>query len=150
MKREIMVHGKDLALPLNLHRQLEAVLDSFSLRTDIHRLSVNFRDTGYYHRREGLHPVEIRFERDGENRHIWKLVFIASFSYPDEHSPHVAPELYFNFKRGWFYQPTFKAVSLRGLKSLTYSSHGQSPFVINYAINILMISPPTKYTFNPI
>ncbi|EGU36855.1 DUF2787 domain-containing protein [Vibrio scophthalmi] len=112
MKRKIRLHGKDLTLPLNLHRQLETVLDSFSLRTDIHRLSVNFRDTGYYHRREGLHPVEMRFERDEDNRHIWKLVFIASFSYPDEHSPHVAPELYFNFKRGWFYQPDIQGCEL--------------------------------------
>ncbi len=112
MKRELVVHGKDLTLPKNLHRHLEVVLDSFSLRTDINRLSVNFRDTSYYHRREGLHPVEMRFERDEDNRHIWKLVFIASFSYPDEHSPNVAPELYFNFKRGWFYQPEIQGCEL--------------------------------------
>ena len=112
MKIEIMVHGKDLALPLNMHRDLEVVLDSFSLRSNINLLSVNFRDTGYYYRREGVHPVEMRFERDEAQRHIWKLVFIASFSYPDEHSPHVAPELYFNFKRGWFYQPDIQGCEL--------------------------------------
>ncbi|WP_418113614.1 DUF2787 domain-containing protein [Vibrio scophthalmi] len=112
MKREIMVHGKDLALPLNLHRQLEALLDCLSVREGVEKISVNFRDTRYYHRREGLHPVEMRFERDDDNRHIWKLVFIASFSYPDEHSPHVAPELYFNFKRGWFYQPDIQGCEL--------------------------------------
>ena len=76
MKREVVVHGKELALPKNLHRHLEVVLDSFSLRTDINRLSVKFRNTSYYHRREGLHPVEMGFERDDINRHIWKLVFI--------------------------------------------------------------------------
>jgi len=112
MKRELAVHGDALALPLNLHRHLEAVLDSFSLRSDINRLSLNFRDSSYYHRREGFHPVEMRFERDDKHRHIWKLVFIASFSYLDEHSPNVEPELYFNFKRAWFYQPDIQGCEL--------------------------------------
>lgn len=112
MKRELVVHGSELALPLNLHRLLEVVLDSFSLNSDINRLSVNFREISYYHQREGLHPVEMRFERDKENRHIWKLVFIASFSYPDELHPSVTPELYFNFKHGWFYQPDIQCCEL--------------------------------------
>lgn len=112
MKTELIVHGKDLSLPLNLHRHLEVMLDGFSLHTDINRLSVNFRNTSYYSRREGFHPVEMRFERDDDYRHIWKLVFIASFSYPDENSPNVAPELYFNFKRSWFYQPDIKGCEL--------------------------------------
>jgi hypothetical protein len=112
MKRSLQLHGNDITLPINLHRYLEVVLDSFSLRADSERISVNFRDTSYYHRREGLHPVEMRFERDKEKRHLWKLVFVASFSYPDEYQPSVAPELYFNFKRGWFYQPDIQTCEL--------------------------------------
>lgn len=104
MKRILRIHGNEITLPQNLHRYLNVVLDSFSLRVNSTHLSINFRDTSYYHRSEGAHPVEMRIERDSEQHHIWHLVFIASFSYPNEHQPSVTTDLYFNFKRRLFYQ----------------------------------------------
>jgi hypothetical protein len=42
----------------------------------------------------------------------WRIVFIASFSYPDEAAENVDVELYFNFLRSWFYQPDIERCEL--------------------------------------
>lgn len=112
MKTKIKVHGELISLPGNLHHHLELVLDSFPMSASMKRIAINFCDTSYFHRREGLHPVEMHCERDESNANLWHLIFITSLSYPNEYQSTVTPELYFNFKRGCFYQPDLNSCSL--------------------------------------
>ncbi|KFA94923.1 DUF2787 family protein [Vibrio sp. ER1A] len=98
-----------VCLPKPLLESIEMILAHSSIPADVTMLSINFRSTAYYQTRSGPHPVEIRLERQGVT---WCVVFIASFAYPDETHRSVTPELYFNVKRGWFYQPDITACEL--------------------------------------
>lgn len=78
------------------------------------RIALNFRITSYYQTRSGFHPVEIQMEKVTSDTEVtqWRIVFIASFSYPDEAAEKVDVELYFNFLRSWFYQPDIERCEL--------------------------------------
>ncbi|MDG3085533.1 DUF2787 family protein [Vibrio hannami] len=96
---------------VNYLQQLISLLD---IPEHAKRIALNFRITSYYQTRAGFHPVEIQMERvASESKAMqWRIVFIASFSYPDESAEHVDVELYFNFLRSWFYQPDIKRCEL--------------------------------------
>ncbi|TCT61081.1 DUF2787 family protein [Vibrio crassostreae] len=102
-------YDNEVTLLPSLVECLSAALDSAPIPINVDKLSMNFRHTPYYQTRRGTHPVEVRLERHDQQ---WRVVFIASFAYPDETHRSVIPELYFNFKRGWFYQPDIKGCEL--------------------------------------
>ena len=100
------------------HRLLVDYLHALIAQLDIpefaKRIALNFRVLDYYQSRVGFHPVEIQLERQPKQseKQPWRLVFIASFSYPDEQAVTLDVELYFNFLRGWFYQPDIERCDL--------------------------------------
>ncbi|HHF0535542.1 TPA: DUF2787 family protein [Vibrio alginolyticus] len=98
-------------LLINALRQLA---NRFDIPDNAKRIALNLRVTNYYQTRTGFHPVEIQLERDLRNakKSEWSVVFIASFSYPDEAAENVDVELYFNFLRSWFYQPDIERCEL--------------------------------------
>ncbi|EJG0960610.1 DUF2787 family protein [Vibrio parahaemolyticus] len=88
---------------------LNVVISEASIPAHISQVSVHFRESAYDASRTGFHPVEVRLERIEEG---WSVVFIASFSYLSSEHQALSPELYFNFKRGWFYQPDIQTCEL--------------------------------------
>lgn len=98
-----------VCLPQAFIESLEAVLNNAASLPEMVKLSMNFRHTPYYQHRLGPHPVEVRLEHQDKQ---WRVVFIASFAYLDGTHRSVAPELYFNFKRDWFYQPDIRTCEL--------------------------------------
>ncbi|MGR5144458.1 DUF2787 family protein [Photobacterium sp. DNB23_23_1] len=78
------------------------------------RVALNFRISEYYRSRTGFPPVEIQLERgpSHSSHSTWRIVFVTSFSYPTENASEVDVELYFNFLRGWFYQPDVERCNL--------------------------------------
>lgn len=100
------------------HRLLVEYLNALTERLDIPafatRIALNFRVSSYYQDRSGFHPVEIQLNRStiqSDNTH-WSIVFVTSFAYPDEQTKKLEVELYFNFLRGWFYQPDIERCDL--------------------------------------
>lgn len=85
-----------------LINHLQRLTSNVDVPSNAKRIAINFRRTKYYQNRQGYHPVEVQLERSTEG---WCIVFIASFSYPDDKATKMEVELYFNFLRGWFYQP---------------------------------------------
>lgn len=81
---------------------LQGLTSNIDIPSNAKRIAINFRRSEYYQSRQGYHPVEVQLERSTEG---WCIVFIASFSYPDDKATKMEVELYFNFLRGWFYQP---------------------------------------------
>lgn len=81
---------------------LQQLTSTFDIPNIAKRIAINFRRTEYYQSRHGYHPVEVQLERNSRG---WSIVFIASFAYADDIAEKVEVELYFNFLRGWFYQP---------------------------------------------
>ncbi|WP_299686729.1 DUF2787 domain-containing protein [uncultured Vibrio sp.] len=90
-----------------LVRYLNALTKQLDIPSFANRIALNFRVSSYYRDRCGFHPVEIQLYRTSDqlHDHPWHIVFVTSFAYPDEHASKVDVELYFNFLRGWFYQP---------------------------------------------
>ncbi|WP_418103806.1 DUF2787 domain-containing protein [Vibrio harveyi] len=93
-----------VAIDDKLHALLETTIDRFSIPNNAERIVLNCRQTSYYRTRQGLHPVEVQLKRM-DNSSNWLVVFLASFSYPDDTSVSVEPELYFHLANLWFYQP---------------------------------------------
>ncbi|NOH43425.1 DUF2787 domain-containing protein [Vibrio cyclitrophicus] len=93
---------------------LNALVEQLDIPTFATRIALNFRVSSYYQDRSGFHPVEIQLNRatnqSGNTR--WSIVFITSFAYPDEQTKKLEVELYFNFLRGWFYQPEIERCEL--------------------------------------
>ncbi|MCG9702744.1 DUF2787 domain-containing protein [Vibrio natriegens] len=96
-------------IPPLLLQCLDAILMDVSAPQIATHLTLNFRHTDYLMTRQGIHPVEIRLESIDDK---WSVVFVASFSYSSEEDKQVSPELYFNFKYGWFCQPDIKTCDL--------------------------------------
>ncbi|EKO3868730.1 DUF2787 domain-containing protein [Vibrio harveyi] len=101
----------DISLLPQLHQQLEALFQRYSLPDDVKRLVLNCRQLNYYRNRQGIHPIEVQFKRASSSE-PWQIVFFASFSYPFESALNVQPELYFHLAKGWCYQPDTGAVNL--------------------------------------
>jgi hypothetical protein len=95
-----------------LLQYLHALLAELDIPTYAKRVALNFRITNYYQTRTGFPPVEVQLERCAEGSQPWQIVFVASFSYPNEQASDVDIELYFNFLRGWFYQPDVERCAL--------------------------------------
>ncbi|EGR3956222.1 TPA: DUF2787 domain-containing protein, partial [Vibrio cholerae] len=74
-------------------------------------LVLNCRQMSYYRHRQGLHPIEVQFKRESASS-PWLVVFFASFSYPDDNSTTVEPELYFHLANRWCYQPDVGSTDL--------------------------------------
>ncbi|MEL7293133.1 MAG: DUF2787 family protein [Cyanobacteria bacterium J06555_13] len=92
---------------------LQTLISQLAIPVNAKRIALNFRVQSYYQSKEGFHPVEIQLERHTEDsKPLWRIVFIASFSYPDEQADNVEVELYFNFLRNWFYQPDISRCNL--------------------------------------
>lgn len=100
-----------VAIDNKLHALLETTIDRFSIPNNAERIVLNCRQTSYYRTRQGLHPVEVQLKRM-DNSNNWLVVFLASFSYPDDNSVSVEPELYFHLANLWCYQPDTGAVDL--------------------------------------
>ncbi|OHY90172.1 hypothetical protein BI375_07955 [Vibrio rotiferianus] len=92
-----------------LINHLQRLTSNFDIPSNAKRITINFRRSEYYQSRQGYHPVEVQLERSTEG---WSIVFIASFSYPDDNAEKVEVELYFNFLGGWFYQPDIDCCDL--------------------------------------
>ncbi|MFV8455432.1 DUF2787 family protein [Vibrio owensii] len=88
---------------------LNVVISEANIPDHVKQVSVHFRASSYEASQTGPHPVEVRLER---LEACWSVVFIASFSYPSPEHQALSPELYFNFKRGWFYQPDIQTCEL--------------------------------------
>ncbi|MGR5254342.1 DUF2787 family protein [Vibrio astriarenae] len=95
-----------------LLQYLHALLAELDIPAYAKRVAINFRITNYYQTRKDFPPVEVQLERCSESSQTWQIVFVASFSYPSEHASEVEIELYFNFLRGWFYQPDVEQCAL--------------------------------------
>jgi len=100
-----------IELDNKLHSLLETVIGRFSIPERAERIVLNCRQTNYYRTRQGLHPIEIQLKREN-NRSSWLVVFFASFSYPDDSSTSVEPELYFHLANLWCYQPDIGTTEL--------------------------------------
>ncbi|MEZ8814893.1 DUF2787 domain-containing protein [Vibrio cyclitrophicus] len=93
---------------------LNVLVEQLDIPTFATRIALNFRVSSYYEDRSGFHPVEIQLNRATsqlDDAH-WSIVFVASFAYPDEQTENMEVELYFNFLRGWFYQPDIERCEL--------------------------------------
>lgn len=95
-------YGK-VELPAKLIRALSLILAHYPIPKDAQRIALNCRDQRYHQQRQGLHPIEVQFERQSSTH--WRMVFIASFSYLDKDQQTMDVELYFHLKHGWCYQP---------------------------------------------
>ncbi|GAL11441.1 hypothetical protein JCM19233_2431 [Vibrio astriarenae] len=93
---------------------LNALVEQLDIPTFATRIALNFRVSSYYENRSGFHPVEIQLNRsiNPSNDNHWSIVFVTSFAYPDEQTEKMEVELYFNFLRGWFYQPDIERCEL--------------------------------------
>ncbi|WP_255199755.1 DUF2787 family protein [Vibrio aestuarianus] len=97
-------HYGELCIDDALHASLEALLNRYTLPENAERLVLNGRQMSYYRHRQGLHPIEVQLKRESASS-PWLVVFFASFSYLDDHSTTVEPELYFHLANRWCYQP---------------------------------------------
>ncbi len=97
-------HYNELCIDDALHASLEAFLNRYAISENAERLVLNCRQMSYYRHRQGLHPIEVQFKRESPSS-PWLVVFFASFSYPDDSSTTVEPELYFHLANRWCYQP---------------------------------------------
>ena len=104
------LHHPQLPLPFN--QFLSLLLEHLTLPTQASRCSLHCRNMDYYSSGQGVHPVEIRLERSPNHPQAWQLVFIASFAYDVKGNKALAPELYFNLKNAWFYQPDIQDCEL--------------------------------------
>ncbi|MEZ8995985.1 DUF2787 family protein [Vibrio sp. 10N.222.54.A1] len=93
---------------------LNALVEQLDVPTFATRIALNFRVSNYYQDRSGFHPVEIQLNRstNQSNGSHWSIVFVTSFAYSDEQTEKLEVELYFNFLRGWFYQPDIECCEL--------------------------------------
>ncbi|MEZ8453662.1 DUF2787 domain-containing protein [Vibrio splendidus] len=93
---------------------LNALVEQLDIPTFASRIALNFRVSSYYQDRSGFHPVEIQLNRstNQSNDNHWSIVFMTSFAYPNEQAEKMEVELYFNFLRGWFYQPDIERCEL--------------------------------------
>jgi len=97
-------HYGDISINDALLSSLESLLTGHTLPEHAERLVLNCHQMSYYRHRQGLHPIEIQLKRDSRSG-PWLIVFFASFSYPNDNSTSVEPELYFHLANRWFYQP---------------------------------------------
>ncbi|KFI13911.1 hypothetical protein IX95_01515 [Vibrio sp. B183] len=99
--------SRDDALVEQLHRR------GFSrnIPKNAERLVLNCRQMSYYRHRQGLHPIEVQLKRESVSS-PWLVVFFASFSYLDDNSTSVEPELYFHLANQWCYQPDVGSTDL--------------------------------------
>lgn len=95
-----------------LLQYLNTLLTKLDIPGYAKRVALNFSITNYYQTRTGFPPVEVQLERRTNTSQQWQIVFVASFSYPSEQASSVEIELYFNFLRGWFYQPDVEGCAL--------------------------------------
>ncbi|MGF1793841.1 DUF2787 domain-containing protein [Photobacterium profundum] len=92
----------EITLSNTFHRNLEKLLRNHSIPIDASKLVINCRALNYYRDQRGAHPVEIQLKKENGK---WRVIFIASFSYPSEQHSSVEVELYFHLINNWFYQP---------------------------------------------
>ncbi|ENY3837112.1 DUF2787 domain-containing protein [Vibrio vulnificus] len=104
-------HYGELSIDDALHSSLEALLNRYNISDNAERLVLNCRQMSYYRHRQGLHPIEIQLKRESASS-PWLVVFFASFSYPDDNSTAVEPELYFHLVNQWCYQPDVGSTDL--------------------------------------
>lgn len=108
---------------------LNVLVEQLDIPTFATRIALNFRVSSYYQDRSGFHPVEIQLNRatNPSNDNHWSIVFVTSFAYPDEQTEKMEVELYFNFLRGWFYQPDIERCELHQPKVTSlYRSYERS------------------------
>ncbi|BAC93572.1 conserved hypothetical protein [Vibrio vulnificus YJ016] len=101
----------DIELEEDLHRSLEQLIARYSILEQAERIVLNCRQKSYYLHQQGLHPIEVQFKRESPSSD-WQIVCFASFSYPNESSIAVEPELYFHLANRWCYQPDSGAADL--------------------------------------
>lgn len=143
------LHHPQLPLPFN--QCLSLLLEHLTLPTQADRCSLHCRNMDYYASGHGVHPVEIRLERSPSTPHTWQLVFIASFAYEVQGNKALAPELYFNLKNAWFYQPDIKDCELERPEvlrllnswSLAFCRHLQQQKFNNICISEARFPTPT-------
>ncbi|EKO3839111.1 DUF2787 domain-containing protein [Vibrio vulnificus] len=104
-------HYGELSIDDALHASLEALLNRYTISDKAERLVLNCRQMSYYRHRQGLHPIEVQFKRESASS-PWLVVFFSSFSYPDDNSTTVEPELYFHLANHWCYQPDVGSTDL--------------------------------------
>ncbi|MVC78029.1 DUF2787 domain-containing protein [Vibrio cholerae] len=107
----IELQSGDIHLAPSLHAALEKLLRLYSIPDTAERIVLNGRQTAYYSHRQGLHPIEVQFKRESPSK-AWQVVCMTSFSYPEESSIQVEPELYFHLLNRWCYQPNAGAADL--------------------------------------
>jgi len=93
-------HYGELSSDDALHTALEALLNRYNISDNAERLVLNCRQMSNYRHRQGMHPIEVHFKRESTPS-PWLVVFFASFSYPDDNSTTVEPELYFHLANRW-------------------------------------------------
>lgn len=104
-------HYGELCIDDALHALLEALLNRYNISDNAERLVLNCRQMSYYRHRQGLHPIEVQLKRESASS-PWLVVFFASFSYLDDNSTTVEPELYFHLANRWCYQPDVGSTDL--------------------------------------
>lgn len=100
----IKQHYGDISINEALLSSLESLLTGHTVPEHAERLVLNCRQTSYYRHRQGLRPIEVQLKRESISG-PWLIVFFASFSYPNDSSTSVEPELYFHLTNRWCYQP---------------------------------------------
>lgn len=104
-------HYGELCIDDALHSSLEALLNRYNISDNAERLVLSCRQMSYYRHRQGLHPIEVQLKRESASS-LWLVVFFASFSYLDDSSTTVEPELYFHLANRWCYQPDVGSTDL--------------------------------------
>ncbi|MGO2509917.1 MAG: DUF2787 family protein [Vibrio hibernica] len=143
------IHQPQLPLPFN--QCLSLLLAHLTLPTQASRCSLHCRNMEYYSSGQGVHPVEIRLERSSKYPQAWQLVFIASFAYEAKGDKALTPELYFNLKNAWFYQPDIQdceldrpeVLRLLNSWSLAFCRHLQQQKFNNISISEVRLPTPT-------
>lgn len=85
-----------------LYAQLNKVLENESIDVEANHITVNFRDSSYSALTGGYHPVEIAFQKDGENE-AWSLLYITDFCYYGSPYAELVKEVDFDFSAGTLY-----------------------------------------------
>ena len=104
-------HYGELCIDDALHSSLEVLLNRCDIPENAERLVLNCRQMSYYRHRQGLHPIEVQLKRESVPS-PWLVVFFANFSYPNDKSASVEPELYFHLTNRWCYQPDVGSTDL--------------------------------------
>ncbi len=95
----------------NFYSYLSEVINKYKIPSNTKFIILNLRQNSYDRTKQGLHPIEVKLQHDSSTD-SWEIMFLASFSYFNEHSTSLEMELYFHLINDCCYQPDVGAMDL--------------------------------------